>query len=164
MGTGTRRSPRRRRGLTGATSVSEVTGSPEAEEAEEERAETGADGGDTDEELMSQLVTESFAASRQSESQESVKRVTRRAAKQGSLRLLVDPLDATTASPAEAEPRGGHADEGEEPCSILDTLRSGLEQLRKATLGRQAVYELEDVLMDLKRELYDAEKRGRRGK
>ncbi|KAM4058046.1 hypothetical protein HRG_014497 [Hirsutella rhossiliensis] len=161
--TGTRRSSRRRRSRAGATSVPEAAVSSEAEEADQEKAEAGVDGGDTDEELMSQLVTESFAASRQNESQESTKRVTRHAAKQRSLKLG-EAMDATTASPAKSERRGGHADEGEETPTILGTLRSGLEQLRKAALGREVVYELEDVLMDLKRELYDAEKRGRGGK
>lgn len=57
---------------------------------------------------------------------------------------------------------GGHVEE-REPGSenIMDTLRSGLEQLRKAALPRDRMYELEDILIDMKRELYEAEKRGR---
>ncbi|PHH80771.1 hypothetical protein CDD80_7308 [Ophiocordyceps camponoti-rufipedis] len=57
---------------------------------------------------------------------------------------------------------GGHADESEPGSeNIMNTLRSGLEQLRKAALPRDRMYELEDILIDMKRELYEAEKRGR---
>lgn len=48
---------------------------------------------------------------------------------------------------------------------ILTTLRASLAELRTATatggLSRQEVYEIEDLFMDLKRELYEAERRGR---
>lgn len=125
--------------------------------AEEARPE---EGGDTDGELLSQLVTESFAASQQSDRQMSAK-TTQRAANQETL-TSPDAVKVTAASPALAKARKGLASGDERP-TILGTLRSGLEQLRQAALGREAVYELEDVLMDLKRELYDAEKRGRAG-
>jgi hypothetical protein len=46
-------------------------------------------------------------------------------------------------------------------CAIMDLLRGGLEQLRSAALSREEVYQMEDVFMDLKRELYEAERRGR---
>ncbi|KAK3948641.1 Rap1-interacting factor 1 N terminal-domain-containing protein [Pseudoneurospora amorphoporcata] len=49
---------------------------------------------------------------------------------------------------------------------IMNMLRGGLNELRAATatggLSRQEVYEIEDLFMDLKRELYEAERRGRR--
>lgn len=48
---------------------------------------------------------------------------------------------------------------------ILTSLRASLAELRTATttggLSRQEVYEIEDLFMDLKRELYEAERRGR---
>ncbi|KAK3393712.1 Rap1-interacting factor 1 N terminal-domain-containing protein [Podospora didyma] len=44
---------------------------------------------------------------------------------------------------------------------IMNMLRSGLDGLRSAKLSRQEVYQVEDVFMDIKRELYEAEKRGR---
>ncbi|EGO53689.1 hypothetical protein NEUTE1DRAFT_134013 [Neurospora tetrasperma FGSC 2508] len=48
---------------------------------------------------------------------------------------------------------------------ILSSLRASLNELRTATaaggLSRQEVYEIEDLFMDLKRELYEAERRGR---
>ncbi|RDA86404.1 hypothetical protein CP532_6475 [Ophiocordyceps camponoti-leonardi (nom. inval.)] len=74
---------------------------------------------------------------------------------------------------AETKPNdeGRPGEEGEEEDdddngtkNIMGTLRSGLEQLRKVALDRDRVYELEDILMDMKRELYEAEKRGRTGK
>ncbi|KAL8284768.1 hypothetical protein RB597_002029 [Gaeumannomyces tritici] len=45
--------------------------------------------------------------------------------------------------------------------TIMDMLRGGLGALRTANLPRDEVYEIEDVCMDIKRELYAAEKRGR---
>lgn len=48
---------------------------------------------------------------------------------------------------------------------ILSSLRVSLNELRTATaaggLSRQEVYEIEDLFMDLKRELYEAERKGR---
>ncbi|KAJ4296963.1 hypothetical protein N0V88_003879 [Collariella sp. IMI 366227] len=44
---------------------------------------------------------------------------------------------------------------------ILEFMRSGLDELRLARLSRQEVYQIEDMLMDMKRELYEAERRGR---
>ncbi|PHH89770.1 hypothetical protein CDD83_5306 [Cordyceps sp. RAO-2017] len=179
----TRRSARRRR-QRAATEMLQA-----GEERQDKSAkEKAADAGDTDEEVMSQLVTESFAASQQSESQESplagrgraARRVAKQSpaktkrspakqspektkrspAKQGSIKLS----DATAGSPAEATPREGQADGEDDTLTIAGTLRTGLEQLRKAALTRDKVYELEDMLMDMKRELYEAEKRGRKGK
>lgn len=144
----TRRSSRRRRSRTGATAP-EAAASPEAKKAGEEKA-----GEDTDEEVMSQLVTESYAASQKSKRQEAGTK-----AKQG----WVPATDTRRAKAAKAARGERDADESEEGPTILGTLRSGLEQLREAALGRETVYELEDVLMDLRRELYDAEKRGQQG-
>lgn len=44
---------------------------------------------------------------------------------------------------------------------ILATLQAGLGQLREASLSRDEVYKIEDMFMDMKRELFEAERRGR---
>ncbi|KAH6634167.1 Rap1-interacting factor 1 N terminal-domain-containing protein [Chaetomium sp. MPI-SDFR-AT-0129] len=44
---------------------------------------------------------------------------------------------------------------------IMDLFRGGLEELRSARLSREEVYRIEDMFMDMKRELYEAERRGR---
>ncbi|RWA13179.1 hypothetical protein EKO27_g1922 [Xylaria grammica] len=45
---------------------------------------------------------------------------------------------------------------------ITGSLRDGLEGLRRATLSREDVYRIEDMFMDIKKELYEAERRSRR--
>lgn len=44
---------------------------------------------------------------------------------------------------------------------IMAALQGGLGELRTATLSRQEVSKIEDLLYDFKRELYNAESRGR---
>ncbi|GAP88139.2 putative telomere length regulator protein rif1 [Rosellinia necatrix] len=44
---------------------------------------------------------------------------------------------------------------------ITASLREGLEALRVATLSREDVYKIEDMFMDIKKELYEAERRSR---
>lgn len=44
---------------------------------------------------------------------------------------------------------------------LMGFLRGGLDILRSARLSRQEVYEIEDMFMDMKKELYMAESRGR---
>ncbi|OAQ76004.1 telomere length regulator protein rif1-like protein [Purpureocillium lilacinum] len=109
------------------------------------------DGGDTDEELMSQLVSESFAASftRDEEPEEEVQ---------------TEAEPATATNKAKAGPREDHGEGGDQTKAIMETLRSGLDKLRTAKLDRDSVYEMEDMLMDFKRELFEAEKRGRERK
>ena len=45
---------------------------------------------------------------------------------------------------------------------IMGALSGGLDELRTAALSRDEVYRIEDMFMDIKRELYNAENRGRR--
>ncbi|KAI1205608.1 uncharacterized protein F4807DRAFT_277227 [Annulohypoxylon truncatum] len=45
---------------------------------------------------------------------------------------------------------------------IMDALKGGLEGLRAATLTRDEVNKIEDMFFDIKKELYEAESRGRR--
>ncbi|KAL1844346.1 hypothetical protein VTJ49DRAFT_25 [Mycothermus thermophilus] len=44
---------------------------------------------------------------------------------------------------------------------ILDLFRNGLDELRSAHLSREEVYQIEDVFMDLRRELIEVERRAR---
>ncbi|KAF5628461.1 Telomere length regulator rif1 [Fusarium sp. NRRL 52700] len=130
------------------------------------------DDGDTDEELMSQLVTESFAASLSQEPEFQVPDEVI----EDSMEVL--PIDSESGEEVQedqpqaeeegqdevAEPK--EDDEEETPVphrtrSIMDTLRGGLQQLQAAALSRDEVYQLEDMLMDMKRELFEAERRGR---
>jgi hypothetical protein len=130
------------------------------------------DDGDTDEELMSQLVTESYAASQSQEPELQVPDEVIEDSMEGI------PIDSESGEEAQedqpqaeeedqdevAEPKD--EDEEETPVphktrSIMDTLRGGLQQLQTAALSRDEVYQLEDMLMDMKRELFEAERRGR---
>lgn len=52
-------------------------------------------------------------------------------------------------------------DEPNQLLKIMDLFRSGLDELRLARLSRPEVYQIEDMFMDMKRELYEAERRGR---
>lgn len=104
------------------------------------------DEADTDEEIFSQLTNESQAASQALE--------------------LADPTDVVMEdikTPQELTPRAAPATAppADKPVSILGALEQGLAQLRGATLSRDEVYKMEDMLMDMKRELYAAEQRGR---
>lgn len=45
---------------------------------------------------------------------------------------------------------------------VMSALKVGLDELQAATLSREEVYKVEDMMMDLKRELYLAESRGRK--
>jgi hypothetical protein len=44
---------------------------------------------------------------------------------------------------------------------MMDLFRGGLNELRSARLSREEVYQIEDLFMDMRRELYEAERRGR---
>lgn len=128
------------------------------------------DDGDTDEELMSQLVTESHAASQSQEPEleipdEVIEESAEVMSVDGELPEEVQTQDQEQDAPEEVPER--HEEEEQEPAettkpvSIVDTLRGGLQQLRVAALSREEVYQLEDMLMDMKRELFEAERRGR---
>lgn len=125
------------------------------------------DGGDTDEEVLSQLVTESNAASQQSLPPQEYKVETPEENQEpgasedaAGLQTGSNPngsLDGNDDARPHAEPAAGE----EKTLAIMETLRDGLEQLRSASLTREKVYEVEDILMDMKRELFEAERRGR---
>ncbi|KPM43347.1 hypothetical protein AK830_g3185 [Neonectria ditissima] len=122
----------------------------------------GRDPGDTDEELMSQLVTESNAAS-ESQSQQEADPEPESAVSNESMEL-VTMMDEEPQAKAQEEvetPRAAETDEVNKTSTIMDILRGGLNELREAALSRDEVYKLEDMLMDMKRELFEAERRGR---
>lgn len=174
-----RRSSRRNAGQKGKklqgkdTQVSSTEESP-APQAKSPPAKSNdatgiRDGGDTDEELMSQLVTESFAAS---QSQQEAEPEVPSAVIEDSMEIVSAEDEssqevADEAAKAESEeapetPEEPEASETGKSNTIMDILRGGLDQLRGAALSREDVYQLEDMLMDMKRELFEAERRGRR--
>lgn len=165
-----RRSSRRNAGQKGKKLQDKDTQAPSTAESPTPQAKSTAeksndaagvrDGGDTDEELMSQLVTESFAASQSQQEEEP----------EMPSAVIEDSMDVVSAedeSPSEVADEAAKAESEEEPetgksNTIMDILRGGLDQLRGAALSREDVYQLEDMLMDMKRELFEAERRGRR--
>ncbi|PFH62462.1 hypothetical protein XA68_13529 [Ophiocordyceps unilateralis] len=110
-----------------------------------------------------QPVTESSITSQRSGSQQSPRaagKATRRLTRRESKKSL-NPSNSAGTNVGDAE-LGEEREQGDDDTAdIMGTLRSGLEQLRKTALARDRMYELEDILMDMKRELYEAEKRGR---
>ncbi|PTB37771.1 hypothetical protein M441DRAFT_148021 [Trichoderma asperellum CBS 433.97] len=109
---------------------------------------------ETDDEVMSQLVNESQAVT---ESQKSNKDAgeevpdTDDGPRQPTERVDVK---AMAEDKAESEPQA-------KILTIMETLQTSLAHLRDVALPRNEVYKMEDMLMDLKRELFEAERRGR---
>ncbi|KAF4450762.1 hypothetical protein F53441_6205 [Fusarium austroafricanum] len=134
------------------------------------KSSDGRDGGDTDEEVMSQLVTESHAASQSQEPEHGAPDAVIEDS-MGVASIDNEAMGQEVKEEAEEEEQdevaGPQEDIEEEPpaadktSSIMDTLRGGLQQLQAAALSREEVYQLEDILMDMKRELFEAERRGR---
>lgn len=104
--------------------------------------------GDTDEEIFSQLTNESNAVSQIQVEEDAP------------MEDVKPPLQNLTPQ-AHTAPTESQVQVAEAPASILNVLERGLSQLRGATLSRDEVYKMEDMLMDMKRELYAAEQRGR---
>ncbi|KAK3934939.1 telomere length regulator protein rif1 [Diplogelasinospora grovesii] len=63
-------------------------------------------------------------------------------------------------SQAQAEEQEEQQPEGQKE-KLRRMLRESLGELRSASLSRTEVYEIEDLFMDMRRELYEAERRGR---
>ncbi|KAG6073538.1 hypothetical protein E4U30_006377 [Claviceps sp. LM220 group G6] len=125
------------------------------------------DGGDTDDEVFSQLVTESHAASQQSLSQQDSLEVPHddpfmKYTAAASDQMHVSRQNDVLAQDDEAQRRANSVVGGtDKTVSIVESLKASLEQLRSVSLTREKVYEVEDILMDMKRELFEAERRGR---
>ncbi|TFB02722.1 Telomere length regulator protein rif1 [Trichoderma ghanense] len=132
-------------------------------------------GGDTDDDAASQLVKETDAAA--AESQEASENAedealpsTHEEPRQQSLESIAAEVDVVMDDAAGADEAGSEPQDAEQEeqkkkkdmaLTIMETLQNSLEQLRQVALPRNEVYKMEDVLMDLKRELFEAERRGR---
>ncbi|KAM0559405.1 hypothetical protein ACHAPJ_004432 [Fusarium lateritium] len=124
------------------------------------------DGGDTDEELMSQLVEESNAASQSLEPEVEMPDAVIEDSMEVSADNEVPQEEEEEEEVIQEEAAEPDEEEKDTPVeakanSIADILRGGLKQLRTSALSREEVYQLEDMLMDMKRELFEAERRGR---
>ena len=137
-------------------------------------------GGDTDEELPSQLAEESHAAS-QSQTRSQSQRRSAQDEHENKAAQIPSTIEDSMASeslkrqrrtrvqpdrqgPNVARPQNDEEEMIVAPASaslIIESLKGSLDVLRSAALGREEVYKLEDMLMDMKRELYEAERRGR---
>ncbi|GFP59984.1 telomere length regulator protein rif1 [Trichoderma asperellum] len=113
---------------------------------------------ETDDEVMSQLVNESQAVT---ESQKSNKDAEEEVSgtddgpRQPTERVDVKATaEDKVEDKAESEPQA-------KILTIMETLQTSLAHLRDVALPRSEVYKMEDMLMDLKRELFEAERRGR---
>ncbi|KAF3342537.1 Rap1-interacting factor 1 N terminal-domain-containing protein [Verticillium dahliae] len=120
---------------------------------------------DTDTELESQLAAEQIAASRSQSLavEEAVALSSTSVSREASMDLSHDVTPRASQSvaiPTVEENEEQDEDESQKP-TMLDSLSGVLAQLKSATLSRDEVYKMEDVLMDIKRELFAAEKRGR---
>lgn len=139
---------------------------------------------DTDTEVESQLVAEQQAAS-QSQSRQADEAEADAAAPSANeapdhhdeMLQVGDPtsmeLDSAEPTPTETEEHdvldttapkavaGAAAPQPDADVPMLESLTGVLGQLRSAALSRDDVYKMEDMLMDIKRELYAAEQRGR---
>ncbi|ETS07027.1 hypothetical protein M419DRAFT_68167 [Trichoderma reesei RUT C-30] len=116
-------------------------------------------GGDTDDEAASQLVKETDAAATESQeasgnTEDEVLPSTNEEPHQQSLESIVADVDVVMDDAAKKKKK-------DTALTIMETLQNSLEQLRQVALPRSEVYKMEDVLMDLKRELFEAERRGR---
>lgn len=130
-------------------------------------------GGDTDDEVVSQLEKESDAAASQEANrvaEEEVVPSTRDEPPQLSGNMDVDAevevdadanANATVVNEGGSEPPRAEEEKKAKALTIMETLQTSLEQLRQISLPRNEVYKMEDMLMDLKRELFEAERRGR---
>jgi hypothetical protein len=123
-----------------------ITSEPTTDLMEVARANDEA--GDTDEELLSQLMADSQAAS-QSQSQ--------------SRQARTAPVDMVVAEKKEPqlEEQVPPISADDAATAVLHLLRSGKDMLRGKAISRVQVDELETMIMDLKREMYQAEYRGR---
>ncbi|KKF95140.1 hypothetical protein CFO_g2496 [Ceratocystis platani] len=78
----------------------------------------------------------------------------------GGLHEVSQPIAADSATEIAEQAQAGNS-ASSTPGSIMGLLRNGLQSLRQMRLSRQDMYQIEDLFVDFKRELYDAERRGR---
>lgn len=109
------------------------------------------EGGDTEDEVTSQLVAESNAASQNQQTPQ----------RKGSERASPGVGYHGAASGRRLRSSRRREQERDAAATVMEALRGGLVGLREAALSRREVYKIEDMLMDMKRELFEAERRGR---
>ncbi|KAG9256126.1 Rap1-interacting factor 1 N terminal-domain-containing protein [Emericellopsis atlantica] len=112
---------------------------------------------DTDEEIMSQLVSESNAASQAG----SVPPEASLVVIEDSMATSSFSLDKAVQAEVEQEKKEEQV-EARSAESIMGMLRAGMAGLQNASLSRDDFNQIEDMLMEMKRELFEAERRGRR--
>jgi hypothetical protein len=139
---------------------------PPKKKVKSKKAGKAAEGGDTDEEVLSQLVSESFAAS-QSQSEMGANDDTPVSVIEDSFieESILDtkPVEAPIDNEAQASTNFTNETVGNpRTIGIIQSLDESLLQIRKASLSRDDVYKIEDKLHDIKLELFEAEKRGRK--
>ncbi|KAH7321406.1 Rap1-interacting factor 1 N terminal-domain-containing protein [Stachybotrys elegans] len=127
------------------------------------------DDGDTDEEVMSQLVSESQAATHSQSEMEldekppSTVDDSMASAPRSNAKSRRKAKRARREAAAKKSRQSSEERQNEKASNILGALQGGLAELRVAALSREDVYKIEDMLMDMKRELFEAERRGRAG-
>jgi hypothetical protein len=126
-------------------------------------AKNGDEAGDTDEELLSQLMADSQAAS---QSQPQPRSVRGSPIKAGTPKKQ-EPKEENEEQMIDIDQETGHtsheasSDSPDAVNEILGMLRRSRDMLQNASMGRKQVDEFETMLIDLKREVYQAEYRGR---
>ncbi|KAK4227237.1 putative telomere length regulator protein rif1 [Podospora fimiseda] len=134
--------------------------SPPADSPVEERVSPVLDARDIevdmedDIEVQSQIALESFSASQRQEEEEEVEHSIEEA-------MELDHEQQSPEAEAPAEGKKAQAEAVPPVQEIIEMFRGGLDGLRSAKLSRDEVYKIEDMFMDMKRELYEAERRGR---
>ncbi|KAK3987052.1 putative telomere length regulator protein rif1 [Cladorrhinum sp. PSN332] len=120
---------------------------------------------DDDIEVQSQIALESFSASQRQEEEEEEEEEAEEEAEAERITDEAMQLDDEqhAAASNEENPEENEAEAEPAPAVqlIMSMFRGGLDGLRSARLSRHEVYQIEDMFMDMKRELYEAERRGR---
>lgn len=147
---------------------------PTMEEENNEEDIPRSPGQDTDDEIMSQLHEESFAASESQRASRECSAAEGPSAMDESMDIgptsdqpiVIDEIDEIVEETQHHEEEA-EAQPEEEPApiskseAIIARLRNGMEDLRSASLSRDEFNKIEDMLFDMKRELFEAERRGR---
>ncbi|KAK4194429.1 putative telomere length regulator protein rif1 [Triangularia verruculosa] len=130
----------------------------------------------SDDEVQSQIAHESFCASQRpddDDDEEEEEEETTAHPEQGEQAMGLDESSRQEKASSPASTVEASAEERERPLqatrneeedrvqTIMKMFRGGLDSLKNARLSRQEVYQIEDMFMDMRRELYEAERRGR---
>ncbi|KAK4191839.1 putative telomere length regulator protein rif1 [Podospora australis] len=139
-------------------------GSAPSEHQDAMDVEAGYDALTDDEEVQSQIALESFSASqrrddRDEEEDEYIEPAAAEVANaEESMEIEETRPEDTVSNKDEEDATTAEEDPVQK---LMNIFRGGLDTLRTVQLSRQDVYQIEDLFMDVKRELYEAERRGR---